>query len=405
MILFSEALKRLNENLSVLGVESIPVLEATGRVVAETIRSGIDCPWGDVSLKDGYALRSRDVTGVTESEPGSFKIAGEIKAGGQSLIEPGMNETVRINTGGRLPNCCDSVIAEEDVTRHHDEIGVSYSFDSGFNVLKKGSDITKGTEVASKGQILTPQDIGLLTGSGHVQIPVIRKPKVHLISTGSELVVPGESLTPGSLYPSNLSTQIAWFRHLNIPVKMTILKDSLSDLTNTILSAKSDSDVIIVSGGAWKSDRDFTSSALKEIGWDKSFHRLKLGPGKAAGFGKIDNSAIFILPGGPPSNLVAFLKIVLPGVRILSGITYDFCRRISAVLKEDITHRTAGWTQINFMTISQCRGKLETRICKHPQRLKNLAQAHGILTLPEDSPYLAAGHLVDVDLINPSLPY
>ena len=282
---------------------------------------------------------------------------------------------------------------------------MSYSSRPGFNVLKKGSDITKGTKVALQGQLLAPQDIGLLTGSGHLQVPVIRKPGVHLISTGSELVVPGENLTPGRLYPSNLSTQVAWFRHLNIPVKMTIVKDSLPDLTRTIRAAKKESDVIVISGGAWKSDRDYTSSALQEIGWIKYFHHIKLGPGKAAGFGKIDDRAVFILPGGPPSNLVAFLKIVLPGVRILSGITFDFCRRVSAILEEDITQPNAGWTQIIFMKISQSQGTSTTKVCKHSQRLKNLAEAHGILTLPEDVHHLPAGCQVDVDLINPRLPY
>ena len=150
-------------------------------------------------------------------------------------------------------------------------------------------------------------------------VPVFRKPVVGIIGTGDEIVEPGNPLAEGKLYASNIITLAGWCNRYKMKTRMTIVKDDYDALFNALKILSEETDAVITSGGAWTGDHDMVAQVLEGLGWEEVFHRIRIGPGKAVGFGMLNKKPVFILPGGPPSNLMGFLQIALPGLLALSG--------------------------------------------------------------------------------------
>ena len=400
MIAFQHALQLTLENIQPLSAELIPISLAAGRVASENLFARINLPTVDVSLKDGYALRSSDVDSATPQSPITLKVIGDVAAGGrwQGVVEPGT--AVRILSGAPIPEGAEAVVSEEFTLREGENLIVMADAHPGRNILHKGRDIHSGQVLVTSGEVLKPAQVGLLAAGGHNRIAVRKLPRVGIIATGDEVIAPGKPLEEGKLYASNLVTLASWCRYYGMQVDTWVVKDQLDALRSQIKLSIIDHDLLLTSGGAWKGDRDLVVSLLDDLGWDKYFHRVRIGPGKAVGFGLFDGKPVFCLPGGPPSNYMAFLNLALPGLFKLSGRQHTGLSTIPARLGQDVRGQK-DWTQFIQGTLKDSAGKLIFHPLKLESRLQMMAKVDGFLTIPEGQDHINAGEIIKVKLLTP----
>ena len=380
---YTEALKLTLDNICPLQQETIPLMEATDRVVAMDLPSLVDSPSVDASLKDGYAIHAEEITDASPENPVYLKIIG--------LASPGhpfngvllSGTAVRILTGAKIPDGANAVVSEEFTSVKGDVVVVLNNADRGRNVLTRGSDVTKGELLTVKGTRLSPGFYGILVASGYSDIPVYKRPEVAIIATGDEVIMPGKPLPEGKLYASNLATLNSWCNRYGIRTVMDIAKDNPGDILNRLSQAVKEQDVILTSGGAWTGDRDFVVQMLEELGWRQFFHRIRIGPGKGVGFGILENKPVFILPGGPPSNLLAFLEIALPALHKLSGLSCYGLSQCRVRLEKSLTVRDKGWTQFIFGKLIDGNDFPIFRPIELKSRLQSMALAEAVITVPE----------------------
>jgi len=232
-------------------------------------------------------------------------------------LQPG--QAVRILSGAPIPAGAQAVVAEEFTHQEGAQLFVFNNAEPGRNVLKKGEDVKQGDFLVGEGSLLTPGIVGFLASAGYMEIPVVRSPRVGIIATGDEVVAPGKPLPEGKLYASNLVTLAAWCHKYGFAVETDVLPDDEDVLRKGLRKALERYDAVITTGGAWTGDRDFVKSVLVDMGWKMEYHHIRMGPGKAVGFGMLGRKPVFILPGGPPSNHIAFLQLGLPGLKRLAG--------------------------------------------------------------------------------------
>jgi len=381
-ISFAGALRKTLEHIHPGERVDMPVSDCEGYITARQIFALVDSPSTDTSLKDGYALRAEDSAKASGVGPQPLLVAGYVAAGQLDIgtLKPGT--AFRILTGARLPEGADTVVAEEFVTRSGDYLTITKSTEKGRNILPGGSDITTGELLLDAGRRLTPGRIGLLAAGGHHLAGVYRKPAVALIATGDEVLLPGERLSAGKLYASNLLTLNGWCRHFGFSTSTEVIGDNADTLRERIRHALETSDALVTSGGAWTGDKDLMATVLDDLGWEKVYHRVRLGPGKAAGFGMLNGKPVFVLPGGPPSNLVAFLQLALPGLQKLCGHNAPGLVQIPAVLKEPVSG-PRDWTQAIFGTLERGDTLLFQPHGRPMSRLKSMAEAGALLLIPE----------------------
>jgi len=256
----------------------------------------------------------------------------------------------------------------------------------------------QGERVAAKGEILTPALTGLLAAAGVHPVSVIPMPRVAVVATGDEVVAPGHSLKSGQLYASNLVTLLSWLRHFRMDAISAVVKDQPDQIRDALSTMLSWADVLLTSGGAWKSERDLTVGVLEEMGCEMVFHRVRIGPGKAVAFGRIGRKAVFCLPGGPPSNEMAFLQIALPGILQMSGrMPLPFRTRevrLSKTMSGD-----PHWTQFYQASLEDRRGEWWAVPQQLKSRLQSQARADALIKVPEGVVDLKAGDTIEVQML------
>jgi len=389
-----EALALTLSHIRPLTAETIALVDAADRIAAEDLRALVNSPSVDASLKDGYAVRSALAVDAADERPVRLRATGHAAAGGTGTARVTPTTTVRVLTGAGLPAGADAVVAEEFTRREGSEIIFTRWAEPGRNVMRKGSDVAQGDRIVSAGQPLTPGRLGLLAAAGHSRVRVLRQPAVGIVATGDEVVAPGLALPDGKLYASNMITLGAWCRRYGLPVRTRIVPDEAAALAATLQSLAPDVDALITSGGAWTGDRDLVALVLGELGWRRVFHRIRMGPGKAVGFGLLGDKPVFILPGGPPSNLTGFLQIALPGLLKLSGCSHAGLPKVRVRLASDVVSRASSWTHFVFGTLeAQTDLPLFTPL-RQRSRLHEIAAAGAMLAVPEGCAQLAAGDLV-----------
>ena len=386
----TEALQLMFNAINTLKTEKLPLLECVDRVTACDLLAKVNSPSVDASLKDGFGVISSDIAYATAEKPVRLHRAGLMAAGGTEEIPVTSGTAVQLLTGAGIPPGADAVVAEEFVTIKGDEILVHIHAEPGRNILKKGIDVSYGRTVAQQGEKLTPGIIGILAASGHSNIEVIRNPLVSIVATGDEIVAPGRPLPKGKLYASNISTLSAWCHRYKFQPRPILVKDDPDALFKTFTEQIVENDVMITSGGAWTSDRDLVAKTLARLGWHQLFHRIRIGPGKAVGFGLLDSKPVFILPGGPPSNLIGFLQIALPGLLKLAGHKLQQLPVMPVRLGTTLDGRHKDWTQFIFGTLENQQGKVEFHPLENASRLRSMAEAEAIVTIAEGQTILPA---------------
>jgi molybdopterin molybdotransferase len=384
-----------------LDAEDVSLPDAPGRVLAREVLGRVDSPGADVSLKDGYAVRSEDTIRASKERPARLRVLRSRFAGERVEARVPAGGCARITSGAVMPEGADAVVGTEFCTEAGEEILVSEPAGPGLNVLARGTDIAAGSVLGRPGERLTPGSVGRLAAGGLDRLPVHRLPTVSLVGTGDEVIAPGEPLERGQLYASNLVTLSAWLRTFGISSVTRILPDRKDVLTDELPRACEGRDALLTSGGAWGSERDLVVGVLERLGWKRVFHRVRLGPGKAVGFGMLEGRPVFCLPGGPPSNEMAFLQLALPGILRLAGWRDPPFPFLSARLTETVGGREIRWTQFRRAKLHRARdGTYLVTPVLSGSRLESIALAECLIRIPEGVEALQSGQWVSVQVLN-----
>jgi molybdopterin molybdotransferase len=392
------ALQLTLESISPLDSEVVPLSRSTGRVAARDIYAMVDSPSVDASLKDGYAVRSADISHATPQNPVRLQLIGSVSAGGKFEGEVVHGTAVRILSGARIPAGAEAVVAEEFTREDGHLVTMTSHAEPGRNILRKGSDVGAGQLLVSAGILLRPAQVGLLAAAGHNQIPVIQQPRVAIIATGDEVIAPGEELSEGKLFASNLVTLEAWCSLYGMETTLSVVQDDAELIERRLHEAIAASDAILTSGGAWKGERDLVVRLLDQLGWQKIYHRVRMGPGKAVGFGLWGGKPVFCLPGGPPSNQMAFIQLALPGLLKLGGQRQPGLTRTAVKLAERVEGQR-DWTQFIMGRFQKRKEEMLFYPLKVASRLGSMAEAEGLLTIPEGTAHIPQGAVISVQVL------
>lgn len=385
MIPYRDALRIVLENTSALGSEEVLLTESQARVLAEDIVSDLDIPPFDNSSVDGYALRAEDASGP-------LRLIGEVPAGTMFSGSLGPGEAVRIFTGSPIPQGANAVAMQEDVRRVEERISIDTPGKAGDFIRRRGGEVQRGTAVLSKGAVVSPPVAGLLASLGIASIPVVRRPKVAIVGTGSELAAPGQPLRPGQIYEANSVALRQVIEGLGLEVVTCRLVQDDFDRTKAALAEALHADVVLTSGGVSVGDHDLVRRALQELDVEEKLWRVAMRPGKPFYFGVAPSGArVFGLPGNPVSALVTFYVLVRPALAQMVGITLEDLRR-SVPLAGPISQRG---DRADFLRAREVGGRAEVSQAQESHMLSGLAGADLLLYLPEFSGPYQEGDIVE----------
>ena len=393
-----QARELMFERLPASSPVACAIEEAGGLVLAQDCMARVDCPATATSLKDGYAVCSSDLAGVSEQEPVKLELCGAMVAGGDTNPIVTSGKTVCVMTGARIPAGADAVLANEFACVQEGWVYCTRDAKPGRNILAQGHDVTRNITMATAGEILTPAKTGLLAAAGIDQVQVLQRPRVGLLGIGDEVVHPGQPLGEGQLYASNLVTLKSWLGQFRMQADMTIVPDRQDRLCEIVTSLSEQKEVILTSGGAWMSDRDLTIRSLEALGGEVVFHRIRMGPGKAVAMVLLGQTVVFCLPGGPPSNEMAFLQVALPGLLRMAGIRGGPFQRQMACLTQAVSGHE-DWTQFLHARIFEEQGQHFVTPLKKESRLQSQADATALIEVPEGTESIRARESISVQCL------
>lgn len=336
MLSVTEAQTRIQSAFSRVSTENVTLPEALRRVLSSAITSPLDLPPFTNSSMDGYAVRAEDV----RHTPVSLNLVDDIPAGVAPERAIGSGEAARIMTGAVLPPGADAVVPVEDTQTEPGRtqgITILKTVKPGDYVRPQGSDLRAGTTVLPAGHQLTAQDLGLLAALGMLNVPVFRRPRVALLSSGDELAAPGEPLTPGKIYDSNSFTLAALIKQSGAQlIALGVARDDQRQMEQLLQSAvEQHADLILTSAGVSVGAFDYIRAVLEQSG-SLTFWRVNVRPGKPLAFGSYDGVPLIGLPGNPVSAFVGFILFVAPAIRKLAGLPEHSLQQRSAVLDEPL---------------------------------------------------------------------
>jgi molybdopterin molybdotransferase len=329
----------LNAAESLPQMELVSTFEADGRVLAQDVVSSLQVPALDNSSMDGYAVRRADVAQAMDKSDGELAVSQRIAAGASGVaLEP--MSVARIFTGAPIPAGADAVVMQEDCeliaaddATQQARVRIMNVPESGQWIRRAGEDVTSGAVVLAKGNRLTPASLGLAASIGMHELPVVRRPRVALFSTGDELVMPGDvtpaQMKPGTIYNSNRFFLRALLLRLGCEVTdLGIVPDRLDATIDALRGAAKGHDLILTSGGVSVGEEDHIKPAVQTLGTLDLWH-IAIKPGKPFAYGRVQDAHFIGLPGNPVSSFVTFLLLVRPFLLKLQGVTDVAVRSVS----------------------------------------------------------------------------
>lgn len=368
MIPFEQAYSQILSDTDIsLGQESLSLVDALGRIIAEDQCSGIDVPGYDNSAMDGYAVRCSDA-----QSGGAFSVSQRITAG--DVAVPLQHGTVaRIFTGAMIPDDADGIILQEDTFVNEDD---SVRFTElpmlSQHIRKAGQDIAKNAVIVRMGESLTPAKIGLLASVGVARVDCYKRARVAFFSTGDELVDPGESLEPGKIYNSNRYFLASCLRDIGAePVDLGRCPDSANATRDFLLRASESADFIITTGGMSVGEEDYVRAQLDLLG-DIAFWKVAMKPGKPFAYGRLSTTPFFGLPGNPVSAFVGFHLLVRPALlRAMGALDHDN-KKLKVIANFDCVNKGR---RVDFM---RCVARFNSKGALAVSRFNN--QSSGVLS-------------------------
>ena len=403
----SDALKRILASFQILEKTTIFLDKSVGRVLAEDILAGTDLPLFDNSSMDGFALCAADVTQAGSSTPISLEVVDDIPAGKMPTkkIHPG--QAARIMTGAPLPPGADAVVPVEETdfnqrapgTPLPEKVAIFKAAKLGANIRKRGSDIRRGESILPHGQRLRAQDLGMLAMLGVAQVPVTRKPRVALLSSGDELLSVDEPLSDGKIYDVNSYTLRAMLNAAGCEIiPLGVAADTPESVRAALEKAK-DADLILSSAGVSMGSFDYIRAVIEKDG-ALSFWRINMRPGKPLTFGAYKNIPFIGLAGNPVSAFVGFMVFVRPVVKKMLGRRTQAQGHMRVRLAEPL--QSDGRESYLRAIIHRENGQLNAQLTGHQGsgNLFSMVQANALLIIPAGVKSLNKGAEVEAWLLN-----
>jgi molybdenum cofactor synthesis domain-containing protein len=394
-ISLDEARKRLDANIHPIDrVEHVRIEDAAGRVASSDVASPIDVPPFARSAMDGYAVIAADTQDASRSTPVELHLLDRIYTGQPSTVTVVRGACAEIATGAPLPDGADAVVMVEETARATDgRIQILAKAAAGQNIGKRGADIANGDRVVSSGDVLTPSRIGALAAIGRAGVDVFAKPRVAILSTGNEVVAPGESLAPGQIYDVNRFTLGAIVSaHGGIPEPHHPAEDTIDALV-AALDRSAQADLVVFSGGSSVGERDLIVDAIASRG-EMIFHGIAVKPGKPTAFALVKGTPFFGMPGNPTSCLSNAYILLVPFLRALARLPPHTPRTLRLPLGRRIVS-AAGRHQFYAVRV---RDGAAFPAFKGSGDITSLSQADGYLEIPATESTVEEGAIIDVTL-------
>lgn len=406
-----DALARILSSIARLEPETVPLAQALDRVLAHDISAGVDVPPFPTASMDGFGVIFDDVASATQASPVQLRVIADVPAGRpfSGSIERG--SAVRIMTGALVPETVDTIIPVEATDANwRDQVDVPLEAtvtirqhsDRGANIRWPGESIRRGQSVLRQGTLVSPAVLGLLASLGVDQVEVVRRPRVAILSTGDELVPPGQALQPGQIYESNGPTLAALVQtHGGEPILMPLVRDSANEVRlrfEQILALKPDA--IITSAGVSVGTADYVRDTIAHMG-ELALWRINLRPGKPLAYGHIDHIPIFGLPGNPVSVMVTFDVLVRPALLTMAGHTVAI-PLVEATL-QDMVYSDGRRTYVRVQLMQDAAGTWRAALTgtQSSGALISMALADGLMILPEGTRIAHPGERHMVRLLRP----
>ena len=317
MLTVVQARDRILARIATLDAEDVALLESRDRVLVEEVRAVRDVPPFTNSAMDGYAVRADDVRVTSPERPARLRLLGEIRAGAPAAMAVTPSTTLRIMTGAMIPPGADAVVRVEDTSEADGQVEIRVGVETGTNVRGAGTDVAKGSVVATPGRLVTPGLIGVLASAGRSTVRCVRRPRVRILTTGDELRDAGQSLGAGEITNTNRYTLLASLEASGaIGLDSGVARDDRADLAARLES--DGADLVVTTGGVSMGAYDLVRSLLEEHD-AVDFWQVALRPGKPLLFGSVHGVPLIGLPGNPVSSLVGFELFVKPAIRKMQG--------------------------------------------------------------------------------------
>lgn len=406
MITADQALQLILENSGPGKVSRKPLLEAVGSYLSEDLASPIDLPPFDNAAMDGFAVRSVDLEKASDRQPLSLSISGCIAAGDHFQTPLKKGACFRIMTGAPVPRDSDAVVPFEETRFDERDAIFSQTVVVGSHIRKTGEDVRNGEILCRRGDKISSRVISLLAAVGYATLPVFEKPRIGILSTGSELVEPGHPLSPGKIYNSNAPSLLAALKEMGLEghILGSVCDEpqAMGNLLQKTVQSKN-YDVLFTMGGVSAGDFDWIPQVLSNIGARIVFHKTAIKPGKPLLYAVHEGAEtlqIFGLPGNPVSSLMVFDRFVRPALLKRMGVSKSDEERVMAQAtvkgrlkgsqgKVDFLRGVVRWEEGRFVA--------ESAGAQGSARLTTLSRANAVLILPESVSELRDGETVDFE--------
>lgn len=383
--------------------EIIATSDATGRIVAEDVLSSEPLPAFDRSTVDGYAVRSGDTFGASESLPAYITQIGEVPMGDAPSFRLGLAQCALIHTGGMLPEGADAVVMlEYTQALQTGEIEIQRAVAQGENVLQKGEDVAIGEVVIPAGTRLGPAEVGGLMALGQTRVKVARQPRVVILSTGDEVIAPEKSPRPGQVRDVNAYSLSSLVESAGgIPLRYGIIPDQAEALFEEATRALNEADMVIITAGSSASTRDLTSEVINRLGGPGVLvHGVNVRPGKPSILGICGGKVVIGLPGNPVSALVIAGLFIVPAIEAWLGMpSVRPVGRVPARLSLNLASQAGREDWIPVRLIPESGGYLAEPVFGKSNLIFTLVRADGLLRIPPAATGLQAGEPVEVVLL------
>ena len=413
MLTVEEARDSILKMMFVLNAEYLPISDSLGHVLSEDISSIIHVPPWNNSAMDGFAVMASDTENASINTPVKLTVIDSVYAGDMPNSKVSPNTAIRIMTGAPIPDGANAVvpfeqtneIQQKSTKQHLDTIDILKPVKENDYIRFRGEDIKSGDNIFKKGTILRPSEIGVLATLGFKDIPVIRKPKIAIISTGNELTDLGEPIELGKIYDANTySIASSVEKYGGTPIIIGIAKDNEESL-NDLLDKALNYDILVTSAGVSKGDYDIVKNILSQRG-NIEFWSVNMKPAKPIAFGWINKSKneklpLLGLPGNPVSAMVAFEQFVRPSILKLKGYTKLDKPFVHAILKNSIKNKDGRRMYVRVLVkkegvdyYAEATGNQGSHV------LTSMAKANGLAVCPENVLEIKSGQKIEVQMID-----
>ena len=416
MLTYEQALAKVLEECGRISpeIETVDLSKAAFRVLAEDLKAPFDLPRFNNSAVDGYGVNVGDLAQASPTNPVTLKLLAMVPAGADARSSGITDDAalpagacVKVLTGAPVPETVEAVIMKEYCQEIDDQVTVTCTARIGENIRLTGEELEEGRVVLRPGTRLTPPAIGLVATVGARQVKCYKQPRIALVSTGDELIEPGESLLPWQIYNSNSYALSAALTGLHLsPESITRYHclDTEESVKATLSQALANSDVLITLGGVSVGDRDYVKSTLEQMHARTVFWKASIKPGKPIYFATMAGSkVIFGLPGNPVSALVTFNLFVKPAMLLLQGTTGDATAEIVTARLSNSLKKKAGRLDFVRAVVSRNKqGELQARPTtgQDSHMLTGLTSANALIHFEQELEYRAEGDTVDVQFLN-----